>query len=403
MRINYKSLDDSSTPLIDLSRLSAYREYLHVLIASAQRLLNNKLLSTSIYHNIFSNLLCSKHSVYYRRGRADLLSYIWPNNEPLLIPIWHDNDEYLITRSSSFWYSKYPFFTQIDHSSFYLDNRNFVRQCPKTDCPSILLSDNNHFGHFCYDSLSITSLVSSLPCFNNLSTVSILPFDIKQSIRLSFQFLARLSKSTGLNSYPDFTLNEDFLSFKTHTSSIIYFQDLVQFFQSNTFVSHFIWRNFWLPKINHFSSTSNSINDLARYKKVFLIRTGSFQSRVHNISEITGYLESLGFISLDPVEHSLEDLIHILSNSDVVVSEAGSSLINAGLFTSEHTKIIGLIPRSLLLDPSDNMIAGGLPYFLPFIDRINFVLGQTIYSTAIQSSDIAYYSISDLSTIISTI
>ena len=147
---------------------------------------------------------------------------------------------------------------------------------------------------------------------------------------------------------------------------------------------------------------SDSIHDFARYKKVFLIRTGSFQSRVHNISEITGYLESLGFISLDPVEHSLENLIHILSNSDVVVSEAGSSLINAGLFTSEHTKIIGLMPRSLLLDPSDNMIAGGLPYFFPFIHRINFVLGQTIYSTSIQSSDIAYYSISDLSSIIST-
>ena len=188
MKINYKSLDDSSTPLIDLSQLSAYREYLRVLIASAQRLLNNKLLSDSTYHNTFSNLLCSKHSVYYRRGSADLLSYIWPNKEPLLIPIWHDNGEYLITRSSSFWYSKYPFFTQLDHSSFHLDDRNFVRQFLNNDCPSILLSDNNHFGHFCYDSLSITSLVSSLPYFYNLSTVSILPLDIKQSINFRFSF-----------------------------------------------------------------------------------------------------------------------------------------------------------------------------------------------------------------------
>ena len=98
-----------------------------------------------------------------------------------------------------------------------------------------------------------------------------------------------------------------------------------------------------------------------------------------------------GYKIIEPHMHTSKELISILASAENIIAESGSTSINAIVFGPKDSRITVLQPRRLFETPTKAMIYGGLPYILPYLDRLKIVLGETILSHQVQTSDVVYY------------
>ena len=392
--INYIHLNDlEDYKVLDLSQSTLYRDWLSRVIYALKRGFSDGLIGETTYrHHI--GIANGPSSVYRLKGSAILLSYIWTNKEPKLLPIWLENN--FITGTDAFWIEKYPFLL-VDHDSIHQRIINIKRNifnplvlAQEEWCQNLLVSDNNHFGHFCLDSLPLIALESYLPSTQSSCKNNALPFRYKQGIievaKVLIKYACKLPGSNmrdiefgDKNPLPD--------SISTYTK----IENLVQYHQSNTFVGYYLLRKYLTAcqDVLLQESQSQSINQ----DHIFLMRTGNYRSRIDNIDEVTLLLEKHRFTIIDPSSLTFLELFSILWNSKIIVSEGGSTLLNAGLFSNDSTRIIALLPKRLLSKADFSMLISGHPYFMPFFDRMSIVSGKSTQISIVQSSDIAVYSI----------
>jgi capsular polysaccharide biosynthesis protein len=151
---------------------------------------------------------------------------------------------------------------------------------------------------------------------------------------------------------------------------------------TNAFLSRLLVRN--IHKDTRKTSNKKSL-------RIFLTRRGEYESRIANHAEILAALDSIGFIALDASAYSVERLINIFANAEAIVSECGSTALNACLFSPQSVPIICLAPNRLVQEPDEGMIRGGLIYTLAFCERLEYYMGDSTQKSAVQSSDVVYY------------
>ena len=144
------------------------------------------------------------------------------------------------------------------------------------------------------------------------------------------------------------------------------------------------------------ASPSHGLINVFPQERVFLVRAGNYGSRLKNYDEISACLKAHGFSIVDPASMNVGQLVRVLSAAKIIVSESGSTTLNAVTLGSSSAKVISLNPKRLLQSPSLDMIYGGLPYLLAYSEKVEIVLGETVQSSAIQSSDICYFDVADI-------
>jgi hypothetical protein len=88
--------------------------------------------------------------------------------------------------------------------------------------------------------------------------------------------------------------------------------------------------------------------------------------------------------------------VSLLYSAKIIITECGSTALNAFLFSSCFSKKIVLTPPRLLKKSSTNMLLSGIPYLISYVDEASIVVGDTIVEMPLESSDIAMYKISSI-------
>lgn len=351
-----------------------------------------------ILHNISTRFLSQFYTQLFKpppiliiTGKAELFTYIWPNGEPKTIICWNKT---IISRSSH-WLRSYPFLSldttlSRQRLNVYRVQKNYnsqIASLPVEDEKtfSVLLSHNNHYGHFLLDDLPLLGLASYLHPQHTLLAID---HNIKTSIldTLHTLTLDKVRAQAVCDKYSDsqseavpFTANLNILHSNKHIEIVC----------SSPYLRAYVFQLLFSPYLSNQPSTR-------RPKKVFLSRKGIYGSRISNYEEVEAFLLRNKFLVIDPSQYPLVDLLQMIYGSEIIVTECGSTCLNALLFSSNATRVIALVPRRLVQEPTQTMLLGGLPYLFCYPHKLSLVTGDTIKTHDIQSSDIVHYSLCDI-------
>ena len=249
---------------------------------------------------------------------------------------------------------------------------------------TISLTHNNHFGHFLIDNLPLLSLANGPMRSQMLNKDSLYSNNPRQVIKdlinrtcPSLQYKIRTDIEDASCQHISYT-------FKSQTN--------FEIISSNILCNAYLIEQRSRNKTNNLKTSNTWSRDkVKKAEHIFLVRGNKYTSRVSNITELTNYLKSIGFLVVDPTEKSLDEIKALLNSSKIVIAESGSTTLNALWFCSESCKIISLVSDELIFNTSTPMIHGGLPYVLPFLNRIKLFIGEskTYYET--QSSNSCKY------------
>ncbi len=317
-------------------------------------------------------------------GQSSVLVYHWHTGEPKIVNIWNER---ILLIDNLYWLNSYPFLASTSNRDTF---------CLTPGCkPQELLSDNsvsyssvthnNHFGHFAVDDLPLlffTNSPSSLPLGTQRSLVSTYP-------------LSPVIKELCMHFHAIDVSSPPFLErghFGAGSLGLLRCQHNRQTVSSSILCNAFLIRKFCARSCGPMKSEDFHNYSESNYGKlIFLVRSGEYATRISNIDELAARLSSLGFIQIDPAHISIRQLAYVLGNADVVVSEGGSTTINAIIFCPLSVRIVSLVPGQLISHTSESMLYGGLPYIIPFLDRVDIFCGYTTHACSIQSSNICCY------------
>ena len=309
------------------------------------------------------------------RSHGLIVNFYWPNGELKTLSFL---DKYLIS-DQPYWLQYYPFIDLIHreaHSYARINHRfkDMAIEYELREQKTTLLTHNNHFGHFFFDDFPRIIL-------DNLQY----PVYINQSLRPSNLSRGILDLiSTSVFNVPCTN------SLRTNEMSITKSKDILQSFITNPIVNSYL-----------ITKSFKKHRDIVKDKRIqedriYLKRSGKYQSRIRNQNEVDALLESEEFSTIDPSNYSTLELIEKLSNASIVVSEAGTSCLVASLYSPPTVKIIALVPEDLLRSPKEDMIISGLPYHLASPNNIEFVLGIKADTHNIQSSKKCFYNLNTI-------
>lgn len=325
--------------------------------------------------------------VYMIGGPATVAYFMWGNGEIKILPIW--NSKFII-QSDLYWLNSYPFLKAIgdriepDFQLYSIIGRQGSPISSNDDSSVFLnVSHNNHFGHFLLDNLPLLNLLKG-------------PLGAKYGSR---SMKALYSYGCGIKELLSFVGlsigNHEILDFSTTPGApfLIEHSECLDIISTSSYVNAYLWRLYYLS----WSRVCDLKQPLGR---IALLRSGRFATRVSNRAELEGCLLGNGFKIIDPSSFAISSLVDVLLDADMVVCESGSCTLSAAMFSGKDTRIFSFNPSRLLLNPDAAMVHGGLPYLLPFLDRIEFIHGDTRLPSSIQSSDICNYDLSYLEELI---
>lgn len=362
---------------IDISELQSYQTWKRKLQLALFANIENGIISTSVAYEAIKTLKGDAF-LYSIGGLARVIYFMWGNGEVKILPIWQSK---FIIQPNLSWLLSYPFLKRIrnsnqHHMQFHVSDGLVDSPFSRDETLSVFLnaSHNNHFGHFLLDNLPLLSYLDG-------------PLGAEYAGR---PMKGLYSYRRGINELLSFSgitlLNNDIYEFEnlqTNPCSVQY-RECIDVVSSSTFVNAYLWRSKYLrlERVPKLTQTS---------RRIALLRSGDFATRIFNKVELDCCLLANEFEIIDPSLLQISDLVDKLMRADLIVCESGSCTLNACMFSANKTRIISLNPSRLLLCPDAAMVMGGLPYLLPFIDRIEFIHGNTCVASPIQSSDICIY------------
>lgn len=367
---------------IDIGGLRSYQAWKRKLQSALFANIEKGIISTSAAYEAIKALKGNAF-LYSIGGQARVIYFMWGNGEVKILPIWQSK---FIIKPDLYWLPSYPFLKQIRNGNqhgiqFHVSDSLMGSPISCYDNLSVFLnaSHNNHFGHFLMDNLPLLSYLDG-------------PLGAEYAGK---PIKGLYSYRRGINELLSFAgvtmLDHDICELENcqiRPCSVEY-RECVDLVSSSTFVNAYLWRRKYLrlEKVTILTQTS---------RRIALLRSGDFATRIFNKVELDCCLLTNGFEIIDPSLLQISDLIEMLIHADLIVCESGSCTLNACMFSADKARIISLNPSRLLLCPDAAMVHGGLPYLFPFIDRIEFIHGNTRVASAIQSSDICVYDLLDL-------
>jgi capsular polysaccharide biosynthesis protein len=90
--------------------------------------------------------------------------------------------------------------------------------------------------------------------------------------------------------------------------------------------------------INNTKNANNANISIKKSDKIFLVRRQTYNKKIINYEDVINYFRNNGFLIIDPEEMSISSLIVLINNAKLLVTQAGSGLINM-IFASDNTKI----------------------------------------------------------------
>jgi len=390
----YQLFSENNSENIKIERLSftsleSYKDWVKIMKKSIYYQegilgLSNKTLAHLL------KLLEDSSEVYRFDGEADLYHYFWPNGEVKIVPCWAPN--YTI-QPNQFWLDKYPFL-KLSHKApnkckeefeIIKELFSYVKGNNESENSYLCATHNNHFGHFLLDNLAPISLLNGpLGVMGNSFYKPSIPY--KEGISELLHFCG----AKFIKSYDDI-----------HTASnkrehfCLANIKLTELIPSSIFANAFLWSligDRFRDKLILCNEKSSSINKY-QPRRVFLKRSGKYESRISNEAQILECLKDFNFQIIDPSCLSAVDLAVALSNATAIFCESGSTTLNAIFFGNKYAKIFSLNPIRLFRETNDDMLFGGIPYLFAFCNRINFILGETVTKHAVQTSDICSYDV----------
>ena len=335
-------------------------------------------------------LLEDSSEIYRFDGEADLYHYFWPNGEVKIVPCWAQN--YTI-QPNLFWLDKYPFL-KLSHKApnkctekfeIIKELFSYVKGNNNSEKNYLCATHNNHFGHFLLDNLpSISLLNGPLGVIgNSFCQPSIL---YKEGISELLHFCG--TKFIESN-------NDELVASKRKGNFCQANTKLTELIPSSIFTHAFLWTMIGDRFRRKLISCNNKLNNIINHqpRRVFLKRSGKYESRISNEAEILECLKAFNFEIIDPSCLTAVDLAVALSNATAIFCESGSTTLNAIFFGNKYAKIFSLNPIRLFRETNDDMLFGGIPYLFAFCNRINFILGETVTKHAVQTSDICSYDV----------
>lgn len=368
---------DLSIERIDIGSLQSYHAWKRKLQRALNANVEKGTISTSAVYDA-RKTLGGDACIYTIGGPARVLYFMWGNGEVKILPIWRSK---FIIQPVLYWLPSYPFLKRIKDCNhpdiqLYVSDGLVSSSVSSDDKFSVFLnaSHNNHFGHFLLDSLPLLS------CLNG-------PLGAKYAGK---PMKGLYSYGRGINellSFAEISIRNHEMCESGNPSIRHYsveYRECLDIVSSSTFVNAYLWRRKYLrlERVRSLKQPS---------RRIALLRSGDFATRISNRVEVDCCLLANGFKIIDPSSLEISDLVDILINADLVVCESGSCTLNACMFSGNKTRILSLNPARLLLRPDSAMVHGGLPYLLPFIDRIEFIHGNTRVASGIQSSDLCDY------------
>jgi hypothetical protein len=315
-------------------------------------------------------------------GPGQLLNYHFPGGEIKSVAIRSN----VLLVDSLYWVPSYPFLDVVGKEDC---ERRLLRVAIKKELfdfrqsggdPNsgiILVSHNNHYGHFLFDDLPRLRL--------DTSTLSM------SKTRLAYEYCESIHQLIGVTLGTN-TAQASTIGKANSLNTVTESKRVISSHLTNPVVNIFLLR-----KIIDNAAMSKSVAGIAeRMERIILSRGSSLYSRVYNREEVVSLCRSHGFIEVDPFSFEIGKFISLLYRSSIIISECGSSLLSAAAYSSEQTNLIGLAPADLFSSPPSDMILGGLPYHLTAPMRTRFILGQIVIRHQIMTSSVCKYDISDL-------
>lgn len=327
--------------------------------------------------------------LFLLEGKASIYTYLWPNDEYKSLVLWGNNHFYA-SIEDLFWLPKYPFLSE----SFSSKNATFnfsnpiANQYPVTGIVpcELLLSHNLHFGHFIVDDLpSLHFVTQSKPLLASVS--GLLQKVHPPIIDASSYILSSASRTLAPILMPSIP-SQPTPVLTCHNSNHLFQVKTANLYHQCFLSRHLIRSTRTLRSYSHHCSNIP--------KRIFLIRQGSYLSRISNLVEVRRLLQAYGFTLVNPATYKFSYLHYCLRQAEIIVSEGGSTGINAAVLSSVCTKVLLLLSQSMLTETSESMQISGLPYSLAFLDHVDILGGASVTNGSIQSSDIVEYDLDRL-------
>lgn len=367
---------------IDLSVLPSFRKWAENVITSIVNV-QSRLNIGSEKGEYLLDMVKASGSLFYIDGIADVIVYRWNAEEPKIIPLW--GSQYII-QQDLFWLGMYPFLKKKPNANGHYEVADMIFSEENVESLSdksfFFVSHNNHFGHFIIDCLP------GLMCWDvcnrkgSLGQVP-LPFNYIRGI-------CEILQSCGFG----YISNPAFIQGHYRMRSLV----LSEALPANIFTGAYLWKQIG-PRFTRLlidRGLDQGLRLTKTSKRIFLGRTGKYASRIANLGQLSQFLSAQGFVFIDPSTTTSVQLAFSLSSAEIVVSESGSTTLNAIIFSAENTRIVSLCSERLFVSTDRAMLHGGLPYMMAFCDRLEFVLGKPIANSPIQSSDICVYDVDQL-------
>lgn len=337
----------------------------------------------------FYTLLDSEPVVSLVKGPCRTVIYHWPNGEPKLLHIWNNN---ILLTDNIYWLKSFKFLEVKPDNLTCTFRRSELRtfQTLERFDNTISLTHNDHFGHFVVDNMPLLALLEG-----PFSTLIPADKTIYSTYNPKLVIKELLHES---NPNLRYFIRDDMETPKFKSSSYIFNSTLnYQLISSNVLCNAYLIDKRSKNREIKYSFAEQGI-EKSNYvpKFIFLVRTNEYSTRVNNIRELTSFLERLGFIIVDPLATNLTELEKILATSEIVIAESGSTTLNAVWFCSSNCKIVSLVADELIFNTSMPMIYGGLPYILPFLNRIHIFIGESKTQQQTQSSNSCNYNCKEL-------
>ena len=389
--LKHVNLSDSTiqsvTGDLDIHRLSLaqsehYRQWFRLNNAALDRLAPK--IAVSAYAFLKQQLALSKN-VFLLSGKCDLFIYRWPNKELKVLPVWNNYhfNEHLL------WLHRFPFLRSVDFPDVFHINCHYDSVVCDPHAQSVYLNTthNDHFGHFLLDNYPSTILLSRILSVHRPFRNEPLPFLAhRASIDRAFEDVGLVSLSTSSSpplyqSTPNPTLYTDV--------------PLVDCVPGSSYSNAFLWKSIGYPHLA-LRASHTVCKRPPTPKKIAFIRSGNYTSRISNLSILLTWLDASGFYCVEPSQLSLSELVLLLQNAHTVISEPGSSTLNALLLSPDTCTVISLAPQRMLLDPSPEMLLGGLPYLFACPYKLRLLDCFSTVKHGIQSSDQIYVDLNRL-------
>ena len=315
---------------------------------------------------LYSQLPTMSQEGAARFTKIRVLTWYWDNGDQIVFPVNSRNQIYLGNDSYE-WVPYWPFLSSTgdDNLTFRLHKLSTHRFNLKSTAPSLLICGQKHFGHFVVNQLlSLYSSIKDNPLISNRNPI----LHPEGYTDIHWNLLGIYS---GLSSAS---------SQQLPCNSGIYEIE-------NVIVPAIPVSPFLLSDQRGMLESSMQNRSVSNGKYIYVTR-GSADSndRIYGYSRFLETIKKLGFSVLNPTELGVLQRIQALGDAEVILSDSGSCWLNGLMFSNQHTKILNIIPKSVL-SSNDILVVGQLVMNLGlFVEGLMLPLDVTDHQQNRQSN-----------------